>query len=290
MKAVKLDKWVGKGYPPYIVTEIGNNHNGSLAIAVELIKKASVLGVDAVKFQKKDIESSFSQELLNSSYINENSFGKTYREHKQFLEFSKEEMLELQQYASELNITFFCTPFDIPSVGLLEDMDVPFYKIASYHVDRLDLIRYIASTMKPVIISTGMSTLKEVDDAVDEVRKYHDNLILLHCVSCYPTDEKDMNLRVIERLKRRYDCPVGYSGHERNISTCIATTMLDVAMIERHFTLDRTMKGTDHAMSVEPQGMDMIVKRTKGFYDALGSSEKRILDCEIPAREKNRMV
>jgi len=291
MEHVRLGhKTVGSGYPSYIVAEISSNHNGSLELAKELIHKASDIGVDAVKFQKKDIETCFSQELLNSPYTGENSFGKTYREHKQFLEFSAKQLKELKSYADSFGITFFCTPFDIPSVEVLESIGVPFYKIASFHVDRLDLINKVAGLLKPVIISTGMSTLEEVDDAVAEVRKYHDNLVLLHCVSSYPTDEKDLNLRVIQTLRDRYQCPVGYSGHERNVSTCIATTMLGAAVIERHFTLDRTMKGTDHAISVEPQGMAMIVKRSRGFFNALGSSEKKLLDCELSAYHKNRGV
>jgi len=275
---------------PIIIAEIASNHNGSIDIAKELIKKAYDVGVDAVKFQKKDIESSFSKELLDSPYTGENSFGKTYREHKQFLEFSADQMAELKAYADEMGITFFCTPFDTKSVDILEGIGVPMYKIASFHVTNLELIEYICETGKPIIMSTGMSTLEEVDEAVALIRKYGNDLALLHCIACYPADEKDLNLRVIQTLRERYGCTVGYSGHERNVSTCIATVMLGAEIIERHFTLDRTMKGTDHAMSVEPQGMEMIVKRTKGFYIALGSPEKKVLECELAARAKNRLV
>lgn len=289
MKRVKLgNKWVGEGYPPYISAEVASNHQGSVDIAKKLIREAKRIGVDAVKFQKKDIETCFAQELLNSPYNNDNSFGKTYREHKQFLEFSEKQMKLLKDYTESYGLAFFCTPFDIPSVEVLERIGIPFYKIASFHVDRLDLIERICQTGKPIIMSTGMSTLDEVDKAVSLVRQYHDNLILLHCVSSYPLNESDMNLNMIPFLRERYGCPVGYSGHERNVSTCIATTMLGSCMIERHFTLDRTMKGADHALSVEPQGMEMIVKRSKGYYSALGLSEKKLLDCELETRRKNR--
>lgn len=287
MNVVNLDKPVGEGYPPYIVPEVGSNHQGSIDIARKLISEAKRVGADAVKFQKKDIETCFPEDLLDSPYPN--GFGKTYREHKEALEFSEEQMKSLKDYADSLGIAFFCTPFDIPSVDILERINVPFYKVASFHVTNLDLIGYIAKIGKPMIMSTGMSTLDEIDKAVDTVRKYHDNLILLHCVSCYPADENDLNLNCIKTLRERYNCPVGYSGHERNVSTCIATTMLGSCMIERHFTLDRTMKGTDHAMSVEPQGMEMIVKRSKGCFYALGSYDKKVFDCELPALKKNRV-
>lgn len=289
-RRIKLtdDLWVGDDLPPFIIGEVGNNHNGSIEIAKELIKTARIIGVDAVKFQKKDIESAFPPKLLGQPYVNENSFGKTYREHKEALEFSGEQMLELKSYADDLGIIFFCTPFDKISVDVLEDIGVPFYKIASFHVHRLDLIEYVCQMGKPILMSTGMSTLEEIDRAVDLIRGYTESFALFHCVSSYPTDESNMNLRVIQTLKERYNCPVGYSGHERNVSTCIASVMLGASMIERHFTLDRTMKGTDHAISVEPQGMSMIVRRAKGFFNALGNPEKRVLDCELANRMKNR--
>ena len=288
-KRIKLgNRWIGEDEYPFIVAEIGGNHQGDIKTARKLILEASKVGVDAVKFQKKDIETCFPQDLLDSPYTGNNSFGATYREHKQALELSPSQLVGLKCYAESLGLQFFATPFDIKSVEDLEYIGVKFYKVSSFHVTNHKLITKICQTRKPIIMSTGMSTLEEVDRAVDLINKHGNPLALLHCISCYPCNEEDMNLRVIQTLQERYGCPVGYSGHEKNVSTCIATVMLGACIIERHFTLDRTMKGTDHAMSVEPQGMEMIVKRSKAFSRALGNPEKKVYACELPALRKNR--
>lgn len=290
MRRIKLteNRWIGEGEYPFVVAEIGNNHNGSMEIAKELIRKAKDLNVDAVKFQKKDVENAFNKKLLDMPYLGPNSFGETYREHKQFLELSPEQMREIKHCCDEIGIVFFCTPFDKISVDVLQEIGNPFYKIASFHVTDLELIEYVCQTKKPILMSTGMSTIEEIDKAVDLIRKYTAAFALLHCVSSYPCEEKDVNLRVINTLRERYDCPVGYSGHEKGTALCSAAVMHDACVIERHFTLDRTMKGSDHASSVEPSGMDLIVRRCQRFFEALGSPEKRVLECELAAREKFR--
>ena len=290
MKKIKLpySKFIGNDQTPFIIAEIGNNHNGNFELALELIKKAKECGVDAVKFQVKDIESSFSKELLDRPYENENSFGCTYREHKEALEFSKDELTKIYDYAKELEIICFSTPFDIKSVKLLEDLNNPIYKISSFHVTDLGLIEEICKTRKPIIMSSGMSTIDELDQAVNLIKKYTEDFVLLHCVSSYPTDDADLNFNVIPTLKNRYNCIVGYSGHERGTVLCTSTILLGSRVIERHFTLDRYMKGPDHASSLESEGMSLVVKRAKRTFSALGTSDKRVLENELSGRKKFR--
>ena len=272
----------------FIIAEIASNWEGNLKIAKEIIKKSKEAGADAVKFQVKNIEKSFSKELLDSTYVNENSFGKTYREHKMALEFSEEQMKELYDFAAKMNIICFSTPFDIDSVDMLERIGNPIYKISSFHVTDLKLIEYVCQTKKPIIISTGMSTIEEIDKAIELIKKHTKDFVIMHCVSCYPTEDKDVNLNVIPTLKNRYNSPVGYSGHERGIAITASTVLLGSCAIERHFTLDRTMKGPDHASSVEPIGLNDIVTRSKKMFSAMGTSKKDVLDCELKNRKKFR--
>jgi len=281
-------KWMGKNISPLIIAEIGNNHNGDLNIAFELIKIAKNIGVDAVKFQVKNIEKSFTKELLDSPYTNENSFGNTYREHKLALEFSEEELIQIYDYAKKLNIICFSTPFDIESVDLLERIGNPIYKISSFHVTDLPLIEYVCKTQKPIILSTGMSSIDEIDKAVKLMRQYTIQFTLMQCTSCYPTKDEDVNLSVIPKLRDMFDCPVGYSGHERGIAICTSAVALGACAIERHFTLDRTMKGPDHASSVESIGMREIVSRSRKIFSSLGNPNKTVLECELKNREKFR--
>ena len=285
---INENKTIGENEYPFIIAEIGNNHNGNLDTAMKLIESAKESGADAVKFQVKNIEKSFAKELLDSPYVNENSFGKTYREHKMALEFSEEQMKELYDFASKMSIICFSTPFDIDSVDMLERIGNPIYKISSFHVTDLKLIEYVCQTKKPIIISTGMSTIEEIDKAVELIKKFTKDFIIMHCVSCYPTEDKDVNLNIIPTLKNRYNCPIGYSGHERGIAITASTVLLGCCAIERHFTLDRTMKGPDHASSVEPIGLNDIVTRSKKFFNAMGTSKKDVLDCELKNRKKFR--
>lgn len=281
-------RWIGDNEPTFIIAEIGNNHNGNLEIAFGLIKKAKEIGVDAVKFQVKDIELAFDKELLDKQYGGPNSFGDTYRKHKQALEFSENQLIQLYEYAKKIDIICFATPFDVNSVDLLERVDNPIYKISSFHVTDLNLIEKIAKLNKPILMSTGMSSIEEITIAVNIIRKYTNKLALFQCTSCYPTDDKDINLRIILELQKKFDCPIGYSGHERGTSITVAAAVMGACMVERHFTLDRTMKGPDHSSSVEPIGMKLIVERIRRFFNALGSREKHVLDCELNNRKKFR--
>jgi len=290
MNKIKItdNRDIGESESPFIIAEIGNNHNGNIDNAIELIKIAKDIGVDAVKFQVKNIEQSFAKELLDSPYVNENSFGKTYREHKEALEFSKHQLTEIYEFSKKLGIICFSTPFDTSSVDLLESINNPIYKISSFHVTDLPLIEKIAKTDKPIIMSTGMSSIEEIDKAVELIRNHNDQLVLLQCTSCYPTNDEDVNLSVIPSLRKRYDCPIGYSGHERGIAICTSAVALGACVIERHFTLDRTMKGPDHASSIEPIGMKDIVTRSRKIFNSLGNPNKSVLDCELKNRKKFR--
>lgn len=290
MEKIQLhhDRYVGEDELPFIIAEIGNNHNGDINLAKKMIKICKEINVDAVKFQVKDIETAFPKALLDKPYEGPNSFGKTYREHKLALEFSKDQLKIIYDYAKELGIICFSTPFDVNSVKMLEELDNPIYKISSFHVTHLKLIEEVAKTSKPIILSTGMSSIEEVDKAVELIKKIHENIVVLQCTSCYPTEDEDINLGVIPFLKNRYNCLVGYSSHERGVGITPASVILGARVIERHFTLDRTMKGPDHASSVEPTGMELIVKRSRRMFKALGDSEKKVLDCELTNRKKFR--
>jgi sialic acid synthase SpsE len=280
--------WIGKDQPPIVVAEIGLNHNGKLDTALEMIKKAKDIGVNAVKFQVKDVEEAHPKEMLDMPYEGPNSFGKTYREHKQALEFSQNELEQIYDYAKKMNIICFSTPCNVNAVKRLEQLNNPIYKIASFHLTFSDILEEVCKTGKPIIMSTGASSIEEIDKAVELIRKYHENFALLHAVSCYPTEDKDMNLKQITSLQERYNCPVGYSGHEKGVGLCTSTIAMGACVIERHFTLDRTMKGPDHAASVEEEGFRLIVDRTHRLYQALGTAEIRVMDCELANRKKFR--
>ena len=273
---------------PFIIAEIGNNHNGDMEIAKKLIDEAKKCEVNAVKFQTKDVETAFPQELLNKNYEGPNSFGKTYREHKQVLELSYDQLKELKQYSEEKNLIFFSTPFDIKSLELLSKLDLEIYKISSFHVTDLKLVEAVAAKKKPVIMSTGMSTLDEIDEAVKILNNYKCEYLIMHCVSSYPSDPKDLNLRAINVLRNRYQCLVGYSGHETSANIAPSVVLYNACAIERHFTLDRAMKGPDHALSLAPGGMDILVKRSKTIFDARGKEEKFVTESELIARKKFR--
>lgn len=273
---------------PFIIAEIGNNHNGDMKIAKQLIDEAEKSGVNAVKFQTKDIETAFPQELLNKNYEGPNSFGKTYREHKQVLELNFEQLKDLKQYSEKRNLIFFSTPFDIKSLENLDKLDMEIYKISSFHVTDLKLVEAIAARKKPVIMSTGMSTLEEIDSAVEILDKHNCKYLIMHCVSSYPADPKDLNLRAINVLRNKYNCLVGYSGHETSANIAPSVVLYGACAIERHFTLDRAMKGPDHALSLSPPGMDILVKRSKILFDAKGKEEKFVTDSELKARKKFR--
>ncbi|HDL20804.1 MAG TPA: N-acetylneuraminate synthase [Nitrospirae bacterium] len=282
------NRLIGDGYPAFIIAEIGNNHNGDFDMALALIDKAIECKADSVKFQVKNIEKAFPADLLDSPYSGPNSFGSTYREHKQMLEFSHDEYRELKEYSDKKKIIFFATPFDLDSVEFLLSIDVPAFKIASFHITDEELVRTLAKSHKPIIASTGMSSLEEIDRAVSIIREEGTDFALLQCTSSYPTDDKDVHLSVINQLQEKYNCVAGYSGHDRGITIAAASVCFGGKIIEKHFTLDRTLKGPDHAASLEPKGLAGLVERTRLIESAIGSPRKQVLECELKNRKKNR--
>lgn len=282
------NKSIGDKQACFVIAEIGNNHNGNIENAFKLIDAAIESGADAVKFQVKDIESAFPKELLDSPYINENSFGNTYREHKMQLELTHDEYAKLKKYSEEKGIIFFATPFDLKSLDFLKKINCSLYKVASFHNNNHDFIQEFINLKKFFIISTGMSDKEEIDKLYKFIIQQTSNFALLQCTSSYPTNDTDVNLAVIKQYAEDYDCIIGYSGHERGISISAASILLGAKIIERHFTLDRTLKGADHALSLEPKGFKLMVERIRLLEKAYGSNIKAVLDSELKVRKKNR--
>jgi N-acetylneuraminate synthase len=264
----------------YIIGEIGINHNGDIDIAKKLIDMAVFAGCDAVKFQKRTIEDVYTPEELDKP--RESVFGKTNGDLKRGLEFNLKEYKEIDKYCKDKGIEWFASPWDIKSVEFLEKFNLPYYKVASAMLTNDALLERLKG--KRVILSTGMSTVSEIDHAVDILG----DPIIMHCTSTYPTKLDELNLYVIPWLKERYDLPVGYSGHETGIVESVIAVVLGAKYIERHITLDRSMWGSDQSASLEPNGLNKMVRDIRNLPDVLGSGIKKVYDSEIPIKEKLR--
>jgi len=278
---------VGANHPVFIIAEAGINHQGDVEIAKQLIKNAKECGADCVKFQKRTIKRILTQEGLDKPYVNHNSFGPTYGKHKEALELSFDNFRELKQYADELDIIFTASGWDEESVDFLDELGVPFFKMASADLTNFPLLEHTAKKGKPMIISTGMASMEMVTKAVELVKKYANNknnkIVLLQCTSTYPTEFEDINLRVIQTYQETFpDVVVGYSGHEKGIAITLAACVLGAKVVERHFTLDRTMKGGDHAASLEPAGFNKMVRDIRAYEMAMGDGVKRVVAAEKP--------
>jgi len=273
----------------YIIAEIGINHNGDLAIAKKLIDIAKVAGCDVVKFQKRNPDVCVPEH--QKSVMRDTPWGKmTYLEYKYKVEFEKKEYDEIDTYCKNKQIDWTASPWDLDSLNFLNKYDVPFIKIPSALLTDIELIKESTKTGKKVIISTGMSTIEEVDTAVDAIKEINSNAsyAILHCNSTYPAPNDELNLKCIQTLKDRYECEVGYSGHEFGLTTTIASICLGATIIERHITLDRTMWGTDQMCSVEPQGLIKLVRGVRELNNALGDGVKVVTETEKPIRDKLR--
>ena len=285
LRTVKIgNKIVGAGCPYFVVAEIGINHNGSLDYAKELISVAAEVNCDAVKFQKRTIDVVYSPEEL--ARPRENPFGDTNGDLKRGLEFGEKEFKEIDQYCKEKEIIWFASCWDEGSVDFIEQFDPPCYKIASASLTDDDLLRYHRKLGKPVILSTGMSTLEQIDHAVEILGQ--EDLIILHSTSTYPARPEELNLNVIKTLKEKYPVPIGYSGHEVGLPTTFAAAVLGACMIERHFTKDRAMWGSDQAASLEVPGFRRLVADLRELEVALGNGNKKVYDSELPIIEKLR--
>jgi len=278
---------VGEGYPCFIVAEAGVNHNGDPALAQKLIESAKECRADAVKFQKRTVEDILIKAALEKPYDSPTALAATYGEHRHKLELSKDVWRELKDFAKEKDIIFFASAWDKKSADFLDELGTPVFKIASADVTNLPLLEHIAAKKKPMIMSTGMSSMEETDEAVETVLARNKDLILMHTVSDYPCDDDRVNLKMIGVLKQRYGLPVGYSGHETGIAIPVAARALGAVVIEKHFTLDRAMRGPDHAASLEPEGLRRVVKYIKvNVEPALGDGIKKITENELKSRAK----
>lgn len=271
----------------YIIAEIGINHNGSLEIAKRLIDVATVAGCDAVKFQKRNPDVCVPEH--QKEVMRDTPWGRmTYLDYKYKVEFEKEEYDEIDQYCRERGIAWSASPWDLDSLKFLDQYDLPFIKIPSAMLTNEELMRQSAKTGKRIIFSSGMSTLEETDKAVEWMREENADFAILHCNSAYPAPLKDLNLSCIKTLKDRYECEVGYSGHEFRLGTTVAAIYLGATILERHITLDRTMWGSDHLSSVEPQGLIKMVQGVRELELAYGDGVKKVTEGELPSRKKLR--
>ena len=277
---------VGPGHPCYVVAEIGINHNGDLEIAQRLIDAAVLSGCDAVKFQKRTVDVVYSAEELAKP--RDNPFGSTNGDLKRGLELGEAAYQAIDAYCRERRIAWFASCWDEAAVDFMERFDPPCYKIASASLTDDRLLQHHRRTGRPIVASTGMSTLEQIDHAVDVLGR--ENLVLMHTTSTYPSDIKDLNLRVLPALSARYGVPVGYSGHEVGLPPSVAAVGLGACMVERHITLDRAMWGSDQAASVEPQGFARLVRDIRAVEAAMGDGVKRVIDAEIPIMKKLRRV
>ena len=280
-------KTIGTGEPVYIIAEIGINHNGDIEIAKQLMDVAVETGCDAVKFQKRTPEICVPEE--QKSIPRETPWGSmTYFEYKKRIEFEQKEFEQIDAYAKKIGIDWFASPWDVPSVDFLEGFDVPCQKIASACLTDSELLTAINKTKTTTILSTGMSSMQEIDKAVSLLNDVP--LAIAQATSTYPAEASELNLRAIQTFAEKYKVPVGYSGHERGLQVTIAAVALGATFIERHITLDRSMWGTDHSASLEPEGLKKLVRDIRIIELALGDGKKKVYDSEIPIRAKLRRV
>ena len=286
-KCVKIaDINIGDGYPCFIIAEIGINHNGSVSLAKKMIDIAITTGCNAVKFQKRTVDVVYTKEELAKE--RKSVFGNTNGDLKRGLEFGIEQYKEIDRYCKEKGILWFASCWDEEAVDFIEKFDVPCYKIASASLTDDNLLKYTKSKGKPILLSTGMSTMDEIRHAVDILGT--DNLVIYHCTSTYPSNADEMNLRVIETLKQEFDCPVGYSGHERGVTPSVLAVALGANSVERHITVDRTNWGSDQAASLEMAGLYHMVRDIRQVPSLLGDGQKVVYPREIPIIEKLRRV
>ena len=273
--------------PAFIIAEIGINHQGSVDIAKKLILKARECGADAVKFQKRSISRILTKAGLDMSYENRNSFGKTYGEHKRALELTKDNYKELKKFTEQTGLFFSASGWDEESIDFLMEIDIPFFKMASADLSNFPLLEHTAKKGKPIILSTGMADINLVKSALSLVQKHNTNIAILQCTSTYPAQFNEINLNVIKSYLDIFpNNIIGYSGHELGISIPGVAVAMGAKIIEKHFTLDRTMKGGDHAASLEPLGFSKMVRDIRHIEDAMGDFDKKLQDSEKPVLKK----
>jgi N-acetylneuraminate synthase/sialic acid synthase len=283
MRKLTLDgKVIQDNSDCYVIAEIGHNHQGKLETAKEMFRVAKECGADAVKLQKRDNRSLFTKAGYNKPYDNPNSYGETYGEHREFLEFGWIEYKELMDYADEIGIAIFSTAFDFASADFLAKLDIPIFKIASGDLKNTPLLSHIAGFQKPMIVSTGGGTMEDVNRAYDAIMPINQQLCLLQCTAGYPAEFDELNLHVITTFRERFpNTTIGLSSHDNGIAMAVAAYMLGARVIEKHFTLNHTWKGTDHAFSLEPIGFRKLVRDLQRTKVAMGDGIKRVYDSEV---------
>ena len=281
------DRAIGPGLPVYVIGEIGINHNGDLDVAKALVEVAAQAGCQAVKFQKRTPE--VCVPLDQQSQVRSTPWGDmTYLDYRHRVEFGAAQYAEIAAHCAALGLQWFASPWDVPSVAFLEQLEVPCHKVASATLTDGDLLRALRDTGKPVLLSTGMSTLAQIDRAVRVLGT--ERLVLLHATSTYPLPPEEANLRTITTLQERYGVPVGYSGHERGLQISLAAVTLGAVCLERHITLDRAMWGSDQAASLEPGGLEHLVRDVRIIETALGDGRKRVFAGELTPLARLRRV
>jgi len=286
IKPVKIgNKLVGPGNPCYVIAEIGINHNGDFEIAKQLIQMSAEAGCDAVKFQKRTPE--LCVPLDQRNVMRETPWGQmTYMDYRYKVEFDEKQYQELADFAAKFDVHLFASPWDVESVDFLVKMKHPVIKIPSASITDIELLEKIASTGLPVIMSTGMSTMDQIDKAVSVLNK--ENLLIAHSTSAYPCDPAELNLKMIPVLQDRYQVPIGYSGHETGLQTTVAAVTLGACFVERHVTLDRAMWGSDQSASVEPPGVQRLVRDIRTVESALGDGIKKVYESELKPMSRLR--
>lgn len=284
-KEIKIgDFVVSKNAPTFIIAEIGINHNGDINLAKKMIDIAVSSGCHAVKFQKRTVEKVYSKAELELP--RESVFGITNGDLKRGLEFSEKEYKSIDDYCKKRGILWFASCWDEESVDFIDKFNPPCYKIASASLTNDNLIKYTRSKGKPILLSTGMSTLEEISHAVDILGKK--DLLIYHCTSTYPTNNNEINLNAIPELEKKFDCLVGYSGHERGLIPSVISVIKGAVSVERHITVDRTLWGSDQAASLEPTGIHRLVRDIKVAKEALGDGNKVVYESEKPIIKKLR--
>lgn len=286
-KCVKIaDRIIGDGHPCFIIAEIGINHNGSVPLAKKMIDIAVTTGCDAVKFQKRTVDVVYTKEELAKE--RKSVFGNTNGDLKHGLEFSKAQYEEIDKYCREKGIIWFASCWDEASVDFIEEFNPPCYKIASASLTDDNLLKYTKAKGKPILLSTGMSSMEEIRHAVSILGE--ENLVIYHCTSTYPSNADEMNLKVIEEFKKEFNCPIGYSGHERGVTPSVLAVALGANSVERHITVDRTNWGSDQAASLEMAGLYHMVRDIRQVPALLGDGKKVVYSRELPIIDKLRRV
>ncbi|KAG7313817.1 hypothetical protein KOW79_022313 [Hemibagrus wyckioides] len=278
---------IGGNQPCFIIAEIGQNHQGDIEIAKKMIKMAKDCGADCAKFQKSELEFKFNKLALERPYTSKHSWGKTYGEHKRHLEFTHQQYRELQSYAQDIGIYFTASGMDEMAVEFLHQINVPFFKVGSGDTNNFPYLEKTAQKGRPMVVSSGMQSMETMRRVYQTVKKHNQNFCILQCTSAYPLEPEHVNLRVITQYQKEFpDIPIGYSGHETGISVSVAAVALGAKVLERHVTLDKNWKGSDHSASLDPSELAELVRSVRIVERALGNGIKGMLPCEVPCHDK----